>query len=82
MAKIPQDYVSFRGRTTTNAVEGFHSIALIYRSKRTDLGHRHYVCKTNMAVCHKVSDQIVQGPVIYTGYHTDRTWDLSGRSCV
>jgi hypothetical protein len=34
-------------------VEGFHGLAILYRSKRTDLGHVHYVCKTNMAICHK-----------------------------
>jgi len=51
----PQDYVSDHGRLTTNTVEGFHGLALIYRDKRTDLSHTHYVCKTNMAVCHKVS---------------------------
>lgn len=55
MAARPQDYVSLGGRMTTNSVEGFHGLALMYRDKRTDLGHTHYVCKTNMAVCHKVS---------------------------
>lgn len=50
----PQDYVSDHGRLTTNSVEGFHGIALLYRDKRTDLGHSHYICKTNMAICHKV----------------------------
>lgn len=54
MAARPQDYISERGRLTTNTVEGFHGMALVYRDKRTDLGHKHYVCKTNMAVCHKV----------------------------
>ena len=39
---------------TTNSVEGFHGLALVYRDKHTDLLHTHYVCKTNMAVCHKV----------------------------
>ena len=54
MAAYPQDYVSERGRLTTNTVEGFHGLALIYRDKKTDLGHVHYTCKTNMAICHKV----------------------------
>ncbi len=55
MAACPQDYVSDHGRLTTNTVEGFHGLALIYRDKRTDLGHVHYTCKTNMAIfCHKV----------------------------
>ena len=54
MAARPQDYVSLGGRMTTNTVEGFHGLALMYRDKRTDLGHTHYVCKTNMAICHKV----------------------------
>ena len=54
MADRPQDYVTERGRVTTNSVEGFHGIALMYRDKRTDLGHSHYVCKTNMSICHKV----------------------------
>jgi len=54
MSARPQDYVSDRGRLTTNAVEGFHGLALLYRDKRTDLHHLHYICKTNMAICHKV----------------------------
>ena len=54
MAMHPQDYVTDRGRMITNTVEGFHGLALMYRDKRTDLGHSHYVCKTNMAICHKV----------------------------
>ena len=54
MAARPQDYISERGRLTTNTVEGFHGMALVYRDKKTDLGHSHYVCKTNMAICHKV----------------------------
>lgn len=53
MANRPQDYITPRGRTTTNSVEGFHGLSLMYRDKRTDLGHRHYICKTNMATCHK-----------------------------
>ena len=55
MAGHPQDYVSSRGRLTTNAVEGYHGLALLYRGKRTDLQHTHYICKTNMATCHKVT---------------------------
>lgn len=54
MADRPQDYVTERGRVTTNSVEGFHGVALMYRDKRTDLGHTHYVCKRNMSICHKV----------------------------
>ena len=54
MSAAPQDYMSDRGRLTTNTVEGFHGLALVYWDKRTDLGHTHYVCKTNMAICHKV----------------------------
>lgn len=54
MSERPQDYISTRGRTTTNAVEGLHGLALMYRDKRTDLGAAHYVCKTNMCICHKV----------------------------
>ncbi len=53
MAAYPQDYISDHGRLTTNTVEGFHGLALLYRDKRTDLGP-HYTCKTNMAICHKV----------------------------
>ena len=37
MADRPQDYVTERGRVTTNSVEGFHGTALMYRDKRTDL---------------------------------------------
>ncbi len=54
MSSRPQDYISDRGRLTTNTVEGFHGLALMYRDKRTDLHHLHYTCKTNMAICHKV----------------------------
>lgn len=54
MAEHPQDFISTEGRMTTNTVEGFHGLALLYWDKRTDLGHTHYVCKTNMAICHKV----------------------------
>lgn len=55
MAGRPQDYVSSRERTT-NAVEGFHGLALMYRTKRIYLGHFHCVCKTNMSICHKVQN--------------------------
>ena len=54
MSLHPQDYVSDHGRLTTNSVEGFHGLVLVYRDKMTDLGHTHYTCKTNMAICHKV----------------------------
>ena len=50
MAARPQDYVSLGGRMTTNTVEGFRHWCI----ERTDLGHAHYTCKTNMAICHKV----------------------------
>lgn len=33
--------------------EGYHGIALVYRSKRIDLGSIHYKCKTNMSIPHK-----------------------------
>ena len=49
MASRPQDYITDHGRLTTNAVEGFHGLALLYRA---DLVHKHYVCKTYMAICH------------------------------
>ena len=54
MSARPQDYVSDHGRLTTNTVEGCHGLTLLYRDKGTDLGHTHYSCKTNMAICHKV----------------------------
>lgn len=54
MSERPQDYITPSGRMTTNTVEGFHGLTLMYRDKRTDFGHKHYVCKTNMGVCHKV----------------------------
>ena len=53
MADKPQEYITPTSKVTTNAVEGFHGLALKYRGKRIDLGHAHYCCKTNMAVCHK-----------------------------
>ena len=58
MANKPQDYVTPSGRMTTNTVEGFHGLALMYRGKQTDLEHTHYTCKTDMAVCHKVYRQL------------------------
>ena len=58
MAAHPQDYVSECGRLTTNTVEGFHGLALVYRDKWTDLSHTHYVCKTNMVIYHNVSGTI------------------------
>ncbi len=42
MSARAQDYVSDHGRMTTNALEGFHGLALMYRDKRTDLEHLHY----------------------------------------
>ena len=59
MSQRPQDYVTTRGRMTTNAVEGLHGLALMYHDTRTDLGHEHSGCKTNMALCHKVSKHYV-----------------------
>lgn len=53
MADRPQEYITAAGKVTTNAVEGFHGLALKYRGKRIDLLSTHYCCKTNMAVCHK-----------------------------
>jgi len=54
MSARPQDYVSDHSRRTTNTVEGFHGLALVYRDKQTNLSHTHYTCKINMAICHKV----------------------------
>ena len=53
MADQAQEYITTAGKVTTNAVEGFHGLALKYRGKRIDLHSTHYYCKTNMAVCHK-----------------------------
>jgi len=58
MATHPEDYVSDHGRLTTNTVEVLHGLALVYRDKRTDLSHTHYVCKTNMVICHKIRGTI------------------------
>lgn len=66
MAEKPQDYITSRGRMTTNTVEGFHGLALMYRGKRIDLGHRHYVCKTNMAICHKVDINVYIPTYVFT----------------
>ena len=59
MADRPQDYVTEQGRVTTNSIEGFHGVALMYRDKRTDLGHTHYICKTNMSI-HDFIEILVQ----------------------
>ena len=53
MADKPQEYITSTGKVTTNAIEGFHGLALKYRGKQVDLAHTHYCTKTNMAVCHK-----------------------------
>jgi len=53
MSERPQEYVTSKGKLTTNSIEGFHGLALKYRNKRTDLNTIHYCCKTNMAICHK-----------------------------
>ena len=53
MAGKPQEYITTTGKVTTNAVEGFHGLALKDRGKRIDLFTTHYCCKTNMVVCHK-----------------------------
>ena len=53
MAGEPQEYITTTGKVTTNAVEGFHSLALKYHGERIDLLSNHYRCKTNMAVYHK-----------------------------
>ena len=53
MADKPQEYITTIMKVTTNAVEGFHSLAAKYCSKRIDLLTTHYCCKTKMGVCHK-----------------------------
>ena len=53
MADRPQEYINPNGKVTTNSIEGFHSMALKYCSKRLDLKCAHYCCKTNMAICYK-----------------------------
>ena len=83
MANRPQDYVTPNGRMTTNTVEGFHGLVLMYRGKQIDLEQTHYTCKTNMAI-------LSQG--MYTYIHTLlSTWILMmlhrivvqcGRHCV
>lgn len=79
MAKKPQDYVTPSGRQTTNAVEGFHGLSLMYRDKRTDLGHTHYVCKSNMGICHKVHYLEKHVPAVITALCLLRTLGQSGR---
>ena len=46
MADRPQDYVTPNCKVTTNSIEGFHGMALKYRSNRIDLKHAHYCCKS------------------------------------
>ena len=53
MAGIPQEYITTTGKVTTNAVEGFHGLALKYQGKRIHLLTIHYCCRTKMAVCVK-----------------------------
>ena len=53
MSDKPQQYIITAGQVTTNAVEGFHGLALKHHGKQIDLLNTHYYCKTNMAVCHK-----------------------------
>ncbi|KAK3746103.1 hypothetical protein QZH41_015520 [Actinostola sp. cb2023] len=59
MASRAEEYVTLDGQMTTNTTEGYHSIALIYRDKRIDLGSIHYTCKTNMSIPHKVEKFIM-----------------------
>ena len=59
MAQRPQEYVTPEGQVTTNSIKGFHGLALKYRGKRVDLNHSNYICKTNMAMCHKVHIRIL-----------------------
>ena len=58
MAARAHEYITPQGRVTTKSVEGFHGLALKYRGKRVELQHTHYTCKTNMAICHKVSEKM------------------------
>ncbi|KAK3740422.1 hypothetical protein QZH41_013488 [Actinostola sp. cb2023] len=55
MAARADEYITIEGRMTTNVVEGYHSIALMYREKRIDLGPVHYQCKTNMSISIPIS---------------------------
>ena len=82
MSAHPQHYVSDHGRLTTNTVEGFHGLALVYRDKRTDLCHTHYTCKTNMAICHKVIGNIGLAVISNDFFKWHRTLVPSGRSFV
>ena len=77
IAKRPQDYVTLSGRMTTNTVEGFYGVALMYLGKQTDLEHRHYICKTNMSVCHKTHSQTLNKCI-----QSFRTLDQSGKCSV
>ena len=49
MSERPQEYVTSKGKLTTNSIEGFHGLALKYRNKKVDLNTIHYCCKTNMS---------------------------------
>jgi len=53
MSERPQEYVTSKGKLTTNSIKGFHGLALKYRNKKVDLNTIHYCCNTNMAICHK-----------------------------
>ena len=58
MVARAHEHITPQGRVTTNSVEGFHSLALKYHGKRVNLLHTHYTYKTNMAICHKVSEKM------------------------
>ena len=66
MAVRAQEYITPEGRVTTNSVEGFHGLALKYCSKRVDLQHAHYTCKTNMAICPKVITMYILTKCMFT----------------
>ncbi len=70
MAENPQDYITPDGRMTTNTVEGFHGLSLMYRAKRTDLQHEHYTCKSDMGICHKV--YCIYNMYYYLRYHLSK----------
>ena len=79
-----QDYVSDHGYLTNNTVERFHGLAILYRSKQTELGYVHYMCKTNMAICPRQALYYVftQSDVYCTLQSLSPIWKVFALKCM
>ena len=79
MAARLQDYVSDRGRLTTNTVESFYGLALVYETSVLTSATLTIPAKTNMAICHKVIGMGIDIPVAAVASSFDGAGSLGGR---